>query len=71
MIRLINGFEHLLNASFISCGPFFNQEQIFRYDPDLIVSRIKRLTYGTTFCRIYYFPSNGSEFIINWWIEEQ
>ncbi|CAF3681201.1 unnamed protein product [Rotaria sp. Silwood1] len=71
MIRLINGFEHLLNASFISCGPFSNQEQIFRYDPDLIVSRIKRLTYGTSFCRIYYLPNNGSEFIINWWIEEQ
>ncbi|CAF3949426.1 unnamed protein product [Rotaria sordida] len=71
MIRLINGFEYLLNASFISCGPFSNQEQIFRYDPDLIVSRIKRLTYGTSFCRKYYIPNNGSEFIINWWIEEQ
>ncbi|CAF4305233.1 unnamed protein product [Rotaria sp. Silwood2] len=71
MIHLINGFEHLLNASFISCGPFSNQEQIFRYDPNLIVSRIKRLTYGASFCRIYYLPNNGSEFIINWWIEEQ
>ncbi|CAF1227209.1 unnamed protein product [Rotaria sordida] len=71
MIRLINGFVHLLNASFISCGPFSNQEQIFRYDPDLLVSRVKQLTHGTSLCRIYHIPNNGSEFIINWWIEEQ
>ncbi|CAF1028509.1 unnamed protein product [Rotaria sordida] len=71
MIRLINGFEHLLNASFILCGPFSNQEETFRYNPDLIVSRIKRLTHGTSFCRIYHLSNNGSEFIINWWIEEQ
>ncbi|CAF1039305.1 unnamed protein product [Rotaria sordida] len=71
MIRLINGFEHLLNASFILCGPFSNQEETFRYNTDLIVSRIKRLTHGTSFCRIYHLSNNGSEFIINWWIEEQ
>ncbi|CAF1141081.1 unnamed protein product [Rotaria sordida] len=71
MIRLINGFEYLLNASFISCGPFSNREQTFRYNPYLIVPRIKRLTHGTSFCRIYHLPNNGSDFIINWWIEEQ
>jgi hypothetical protein len=70
MIRLIDGFQHLLNASFISLGSLYNQNQQFGFNPDLMILKTKRLRHGTTMCRVYQLPNNTSSYGIHWWIEE-
>jgi hypothetical protein len=70
MVRFIDGFKYLLDASFISLGPLYHHNQNFYLNPDLMILKTNRLTYGISMCRIYYLPNSTSLFGINWWIEE-
>jgi hypothetical protein len=69
MVRFIDGFKHLLNASFFSCDQLYNNYRTFIYDSDLIILQTKRLISGLTICRVYHLPHLTSVHSIDWWIE--
>jgi hypothetical protein len=70
MVRFIDGFTHLSSASFISLGQLYNQDVKFRFNPDLMLLKANRPSYGTSMCRIYHLSNSQSLFGIHWWIEE-
>ena len=41
-----DGFHRLFEASFISRGPLYSQDEKYRYNLDLVILRKNRLTYG-------------------------
>jgi hypothetical protein len=70
MTRFIDGFTNLSSASFKSLGPLHKQDIKFRLNPDLMLLRANRPSYGTSICRIYRLLNSESLFGIYWRIEE-
>lgn len=70
MASFIDGFTHLLNASFTSfSAPNYYDENSYM-NPDLMILKTNRIIYGTTMCRIYCIFTLALVFSVNWWIEE-
>ena len=69
MIRLIDGFEHLLNASFVTSSALFNSKSSFCGNPNAIIEHSRRLIHDNFTCRIY--RTSDHEVTYNWWIDEQ
>lgn len=70
MGRFIDGFKQLSSASFNSEGPLYCQDVNYRFDPNLLLSKSRRIARSISVCRIYHLPNNTSSFGIHWWIEE-
>jgi hypothetical protein len=68
MIRLIDGFQYLLHASFHQSTLYNNNESIFCQNPNIIIQHSRRLTSDNFTCRIYH--SSDNNLLYNWWIDE-
>jgi hypothetical protein len=72
MIRLIDGFKYLSNASFYPADLSFSTNEFdFDQNPKSIIGHSRRLTNNDFICRAYYFPPYNLLSIIHWWIGEQ
>ena len=68
MIRLIDGFQYLSNASFTIRSPFVRNDEKWFLKPELSIRGVRRLQEGTFTCR-YIRSSSGRE--LHLWIGEQ
>lgn len=68
MIRLIDGFKYLSNASFYVSSPNNDRQFSLCEHENAIIQHSQRLTTGNFTCRIYHSSKNN--FLINWWIGE-
>ena len=71
MIRSIDGFEYLSNASFIIKYLSTNIDQNWYTKPELSIYGVRRLTNGSFTCRFYNSSTNISTYEIHLWIGTQ
>jgi hypothetical protein len=71
MIRLIDGFKYLSNASFPPDSSFSTNKFDFDQNPKSIIGHSRRLTNNDFICRTYRSPPYNLVSIIHWWIGEQ
>lgn len=71
MIRLIKGFNHLLNASFHADCSFVRKEEKFCRNPQLIIENILGNTYRNTTCRVYHSINTQIPLSIHWQIQKK
>ncbi|CAF3614735.1 unnamed protein product [Rotaria sp. Silwood1] len=71
MIRLIDGFNHLSDASFMIDATFGNIEQRWYFEPELLMCGSRRLAKSIYTCRLNRLIDQQSSIIIQVWIETQ
>ncbi|CAF1286855.1 unnamed protein product [Rotaria sordida] len=71
MIRLIDGFPHLSNASFTVKLPYKEDEQRWYFEPELSIRGTRRLTRGTFRCRFYRSTRTSRSCDVHIWIGKQ
>jgi hypothetical protein len=71
MIRLIDGFQYLSNASLIIKSSFVEKVQNWFLKPDLSIRGVRRLKNGTFTCRYQRFSFGKSCDKVHLWIGEQ
>ncbi|CAF1420210.1 unnamed protein product, partial [Didymodactylos carnosus] len=71
MVRFIDGFKHLSNASFYGDSKFFITEYSFLLNPNSLIKYSQRLTKDNFTCRLYYLKTSHITCSIHWWIDEQ
>ncbi|CAF3984354.1 unnamed protein product [Rotaria sp. Silwood2] len=71
MIRLIDGFHDLSNASFKTHSKFGNIEQRWYFEPELLMYGSRRLAKSTYTCRLNSLLDEQSSITIQIWIEAQ
>ncbi len=70
MVRLIDGFEHLLNASFTITSSFTGNYKDWSLKPELSIRGVRRLKRGTFTCHFYRLPIL-TFYQVHLWIGEQ
>ena len=70
MIRFIDGFKHLSNASFHTDASFISRESNFCHNTNTIIQHSRRLIENNFTCRIYRLSENNLSYNIHWWIGE-
>ncbi len=71
MIRLIDGFKYLANASFMIKSNFTESERHWFYNPDLSIRGVRRLKYDTFTCRFDRSSAVRLSCSVHIWINEQ
>lgn len=71
MVHLIDGFNHLLHASFYAKSDFVRKEWKFYQNPNETIFYSRRLIQGYFTSRIFHFRNNPLSHRIHWWIREQ
>lgn len=70
MVRFIDGFKYLSNASFYVDVSFINRESNFCRNTNTIIQHSRRLIQNNFICRIYHSSEYNSLYNIHWWIGE-
>jgi hypothetical protein len=71
MIRLINGFKYLSNASFSADPSFFRKEKKICRNSNSIIQNLRQEIRDNTTCRIYHSTNTQRPFFIHWRIQKQ
>jgi hypothetical protein len=71
IIRLIDGFEHLSNASFVIQSSLSQIDLKWFNKPELSIRGVRRLTSGTFTCEFHRLMMTDSDYQMNLWIGEQ
>ncbi|CAF0947436.1 unnamed protein product [Adineta steineri] len=71
IIRLIDGFEYLLNASFVLKCSSSDMNKRWFLKPGLSIREVRRLNNGTFTCQFDRLSTDSSLYEINLWIGEQ
>ncbi|CAF1026787.1 unnamed protein product [Adineta steineri] len=71
IIRLIDGFEYLLNASFVLKCSSTDMNKRWFLKPGLSIREVRRLNNGTFTCQFDRLSTDSSLYEINLWIGEQ
>jgi hypothetical protein len=70
MVRFIDGFKYLLNASFFTDSSFSVTESSFCRDSNTIIRHSRRLIKNKFTCQIYHSSIDNLSYNIHWWIEQ-
>ena len=71
LIRFLDGFKHLLHASFEIESWRIEEEPTYYTNHELTVRGVRRLMNGTFTCRVYKSTNESPNLSVNLWIEEQ
>ncbi|CAF1040550.1 unnamed protein product [Adineta steineri] len=71
MIRLIDGFKYLSNASFTIKSKFTENERNWFQNPELSIRRVRRLSNTNFTCRFYREFRHASSCTVHVWINRQ